>query len=157
MYINSESGGQITVGSKDSRITKVGYWLRKLKLDELPQLWNVFVGEMSLVGPRPEVERYVNLYTAEELKVLSVRPGISDWASIRFRNENALLDSASDPENFYIKEVMPVKIKMNLEYIERMNPWIDLKIILLSIFPFLKSRTVKKMKTKFSQHLETNN
>ncbi len=157
MRLDSEQDGQLTVGGKDQRITKTGYWLRKLKLDELPQLWNVFIGEMSLVGPRPEVQKYVDLYSDEELQVLSVRPGISDWASIRFRNENTLLEKSSDPEKFYIEKIMPTKIRMNLDYIEKMNLWIDLKIILLSIFPFIQSRTVRKMKSQYSQHLETNN
>ena len=148
MYVGADKKGQLTIGGKDSRITKSGFWLRKFKFDELPQLWNVLVGEMSLVGPRPEVRKYVNFYSEKQKEVFAVRPGITDWASVKFRNENDLIVAAENPEEFYIEQIMPVKLTMNLEYIEKMNPWIDLKIILLTVFPFLKSRTIRKMESK---------
>ena len=119
MYVQAEAKGQLTVGGRDSRITKVGYYLRKFKLDELPQLFNVLLGQMSLVGPRPEVRKYVNFYTAEQLKVLDVLPGITDYASIAFRNENDLLEKATNPEEYYIKEIMPKKIELNKQFIEQ--------------------------------------
>jgi len=119
MYVQAEAKGQLTVGGRDSRITKVGYYLRKFKLDELPQLFNVLLGQMSLVGPRPEVRKYVNFYTAEQVKVLDVLPGITDYASIAFRNENDLLEKATNPEEYYIKEIMPKKIELNKQFIEQ--------------------------------------
>ncbi|MEQ8199024.1 MAG: sugar transferase [Clostridiaceae bacterium] len=125
-------GTQITIG-KDNRITRVGAFLIKYKLDELPQLINVLVGEMSLVGPRPEVPRYVNMYSEEQRKVLLVRPGITDLASIRYKDENDLLGSVEDPEQFYINTIMPDKLKLNLEYIEKSNIFLDLFIILKTI------------------------
>lgn len=125
-------GTQITIG-KDNRITRVGAFLRKYKLDELPQLINVLVGEMSLVGPRPEVPRYVNMYSEEQRKVLLVRPGITDLASIRYKDENDLLGNVEDPEQFYINTIMPDKLKLNLEYIEKSNIFLDLFIILKTI------------------------
>ena len=134
MYVDSDKSGLLTVGGRDPRITGFGYWLRRFKLDELPQLWNVLVGEMSLVGPRPEVRKYVDLYTEDQRQVLSVKPGITDWASLMFRNENQMLDNADDPEEFYIKEVMPVKLSMNLDYIERRTFWMDLEIIFRTVF-----------------------
>ena len=119
MYVQAEAKGQLTVGGRDSRITKAGYYLRKFKLDELPQLFNVLLGQMSLVGPRPEVRKYVNFYTAEQVKVLDVLPGITDYASIAFRNENDLLEKATNPEAYYIKEIMPKKIELNKQFIEQ--------------------------------------
>ena len=120
MFINAENKGFLTVGEKDNRITKIGYYLRKYKLDELPQLINVLKGEMSIVGPRPEVRKYVDLYTDEQKKVLDVLPGITDYASIVFRNENDLLASKDNPEEFYIKELIPKKNNLNFKYIN--NP-----------------------------------
>ena len=114
MYINTENKGFLTVGERDNRITKIGYYLRKYKLDELPQLINVLKGEMSIVGPRPEVRKYVDLYTDEQKKVLDVLLGITDYASIVFRNENDLLASKDNPEEFYIKELIPKKNNLNL-------------------------------------------
>lgn len=116
MKINSEQHGQLTIGARDSRITHTGLFLRRFKLDELPQLWNVFKGDMSIVGPRPEVRRYVDLYTPEQLKVLSVKPGITDYASIRYFNENELLGKSDNPEETYIKTIMPEKLSINLAY-----------------------------------------
>lgn len=134
MYLDSESRGQLTVGMRDPRITKVGYTLRKYKLDELPQLFNVLLGDMSLVGPRPEVRKYVDLYNDEQMKVLSVRPGITDIASIQFINENELLATAENPEEFYIKEIMPLKLALNLEYINSNLLLKDVGLILKTIF-----------------------
>lgn len=133
MFVTKTSNIQLTIGSRDSRITNSGYWLRKYKLDELPQLINILKGEMSFVGPRPEVRKYVNLYTSEQQKVLSVRPGLTDWASIQFRNESDLLALAADPETYYIREIIPAKLSQNLNYIERNNIWIDFQIIFLTI------------------------
>jgi lipopolysaccharide/colanic/teichoic acid biosynthesis glycosyltransferase len=124
-----KKGLLITVGGRDSRITRMGYYIRKYKLDELPQLLNVFFGDMSLVGPRPEVRRYVDMYTAEQKIVLSVKPGITDYASIEYSNENELLGKATDPEKVYIEEIMPAKLKLNLKYIAEQGIVTDLKII----------------------------
>lgn len=134
MFLDSESRGQLTVGMRDPRITKVGYTLRKYKLDELPQLFNVLFGDMSLVGPRPEVRKYVNYYTEEQLKVLSVRPGITDIASIQFINENELLASAENPEEYYISHIMPQKLALNLKYINSNLLLKDVGLILKTIF-----------------------
>lgn len=119
----------LTIGSKDSRITGAGFYLRKYKLDELPQLINVLKGEMSFVGPRPEVRKYVEMYDAQQMRVLAVQPGITDVASIKYRNESELLGSAQDPEDLYIRKIMPEKIKMNLEYINDRSVLKDIKII----------------------------
>jgi len=125
----SEQGGLLTVGARDSRITRFGYFLRKYKLDELPQFWNVLKGEMSIVGPRPEVEKYVRLYTPEQRKVLSVKPGLTDPASLEYFDENALLAQSPDPEQTYIHEIMPAKLEMNRRYIEAMSLRADLGIV----------------------------
>ena len=132
MRENSEGNKQITVGN-DSRITSIGHILRKTKLDELPQLFNVIKGEMSLVGPRPEVPRYVELYTEEQRKILSVPAGITDYASIYFSNESELLGKAEDPEKYYIEKIMPHKIGLNMKYINNMGILTDIKIIMLTI------------------------
>lgn len=132
MRIGSDKKGLITVGGRDPRVTRSGYWIRKYKLDELPQLINVFKGDMSLVGPRPEVRKYVDLYTPEQLHVLDVRPGITDMASIRYRNENELLEQAADPEQFYRDTVMQDKLRINLEYVSDHSFFKDIKIILMT-------------------------
>lgn len=133
MVVDAEKlGKQITIGN-DSRITKIGIFLRKYKLDELPQLINVFKGEMSLVGPRPEVPRYVNLYTEEQRKVLKIKPGITDLASLRYKDENELLGDKQDPEAFYINTVMPDKLSLNLEYMKKNNIIFDIYIIIKTI------------------------
>ncbi|KIL07974.1 glycosyl transferase [Clostridium botulinum] len=133
MVVDAEKlGKQITVGN-DNRITKIGSFLRKYKLDELPQLINVFKGDMSLVGPRPEVPRYVNMYNEEQRKVLEVKPGITDLASIRYKDENALLGKAENPEEFYINTIMPDKLALNLEYINKSNVFFDIYIIVKTI------------------------
>lgn len=129
MRVGSDKGSLITVGGRDPRITRSGYFIRKYKLDELPQLINVFKGEMSLVGPRPEVRHYVDFWTEEQLHVLDVRPGITDPASIRYRNENELLESAEDPDKYYIDVIMQDKIKLYLEYVEKHSFWGDIKLI----------------------------
>jgi lipopolysaccharide/colanic/teichoic acid biosynthesis glycosyltransferase len=133
MSTDADKKGLLTVGNKDSRITKIGYYLRKYKLDELPQLINVLYGNMSFVGPRPEVEKYVELYNQEQLMVFNVKPGITDWASIKYVNENEILAKSSQPEKTYIEEIMPAKLKLNLEYVKHNNVFVDIKIILLTI------------------------
>lgn len=130
MRPGSEAKGQLTVGGRDPRITAVGHFLRKTKLDELPQLFNILKGEMSLVGPRPEVPKYVALYSAEQRQVLQVRPGLTDYASLEYFEENALLGASENPEETYIQEVMPAKLALNAKYIEDMGLGTDLKILL---------------------------
>ena len=133
MITDAEKKGlQITVG-RDSRITRVGALLRKTKLDELAQLINVFLGQMSFVGPRPEVPRYVRLYTPYQRQVLLVRPGITDYASIAYRSENDLLAAADDPERMYIEEIMPAKIELNMRYLHEISPLSDIRLILKTI------------------------
>ncbi len=129
MRVDSEQKGQLTVGGDDPRITKAGRFLRRFKLDELPQLLNVLAGSMSVVGPRPEVSKYTNMYTPDQKKVLSVRPGLTDYASIEYIDENDLLGQSQDPEKTYIDEVMPAKLKLNLKYIEEQGFLTDLRII----------------------------
>jgi len=133
MRVGADKKGLITVGGRDPRVTRSGYFIRKYKLDELPQLMNVLRGDMSLVGPRPEVRKYVEMYTEEQLHVLDVRPGITDMASIRYRNENELLSEAEDPEAFYVGVVMPDKLKINLEYVARHSFGFDMKLIIKTI------------------------
>lgn len=137
MKKDSDKFSQITVG-KDDRITKVGAFLRKYKLDEIPQLINVFVGDMSLVGPRPEVPKYVNMYTKEQKEILKVRAGITDYASIEFSNENDILANETDPEKAYIEKIMPRKIELNKKYLSEISILTDIKIILLTIKKILK-------------------
>ena len=139
MVIDAEKrGGQITVGGRDRRITAVGYYLRKYKLDELPQLFNVLLGDMSLVGPRPEVPHYVAIYNSEQKRVLSVRPGITDIASIEFRNENEILASYEDPEKAYIEIIMPKKLEYNLKYIDKMSFKTDITLIFATLYKIFK-------------------
>ena len=137
MKIGSDKYSQITVG-KDSRITKIGDFLRKYKLDEIPQLINVLIGDMSLVGPRPEVPKYVALYTEEQREILKVRAGITDYASIEFSNENDILANETDPEKAYIEKIMPRKIELNKKYLSEISVMTDIKIILLTIKKILK-------------------
>ena len=122
-------GSLVTIGGRDPRVTRSGYYIRKYKFDELPQLINVFIGDMSLVGPRPEVRHYVNYWTPEQMHVLDVRPGITDPASIKFRNENELMEKAADPEDYYIHVIMQEKIKLYLEYVKNAGFWYDIKLI----------------------------
>lgn len=133
MFVGSDKKGLLTIGDKDPRVTQIGFFLRKHKLDELPQLINVFVGNMSFVGPRPEVRKYVNLYSESDLEILSVKPGITDFASIIFRNEAEILKNSDSPEELYIKEIMPRKIAINKEYIKDNNMYFDVKIILKTL------------------------
>ncbi len=137
MRVGSDKYSQITVG-KDNRITKVGAFLRKYKLDEIPQLINVLIGDMSLVGPRPEVPKYVALYTDEQKEILKVRAGITDYASIEFSDENDLLASEEEPEKAYIEKIMPKKIELNKKYLSEISILTDIKIILLTIKKILK-------------------
>lgn len=134
MKIDSDKSAPITIGQRDSRITAVGHFLRKFKIDELPQLINVLKGEMSLVGPRPEVEKFVKLYSSDQLRVLSVKPGITDYASIEFREENKLLEGKPDPIDFYMTEIMPEKLRLNLTYIDSQSLLTDIRIILKTVF-----------------------
>ena len=138
MRTGSDKKGLITVGGHDSRITRMGYFIRKYKIDELPQLWNVLKGDMSLVGPRPEVKKYVDLYTEEQRRVLSVRPGITDYASIEYVDENEILGKADDPDRVYVEEIMPAKIKLNMRYIENRNLNEYFKIIGLTFINILR-------------------
>lgn len=133
MHVDADKKGLLTVGGRDPRVTRIGYGLRKYKLDELPQLLNVLAGTMSLVGPRPEVKKYVDLYTGEQLKVLSITPGITDYASIAFSDENERLARSSQPEHTYIREIMPAKLQLNLKYLEEQSLMTDVKIILRTI------------------------
>ncbi len=134
MKPDSHKSGLLTVGMKDNRITKVGYCLRKFKMDEVPQLINVLLGDMSVVGPRPEVRKYVELYNVEQMKVLSVRPGITDFASLKYFNENEVLGKSTNPEKTYIEEVMVEKLAINMEYINNPSLFTDLKVITKTIF-----------------------
>ena len=133
MRMGSDRGSLVTIGDDDPRITRSGKVLRKLKLDELPQLFNVLVGDMSFVGPRPEVRHYVDYWTEEQMHVLDVRPGITDPASIRFINENELMAQAADPEDYYIHVIMQEKIKIYLQYVEQHSFWGDIRIILQTL------------------------
>lgn len=133
MLPESDSKGLLTVGGRDPRITNAGYFLRKYKLDELPQLFNVLKGDMSLVGPRPEVRKYVSRYSDEQLKVLSVKPGITDYASIHYSNENEILAQSTNPEQTYVQEIMPHKLALNLKYIQEASLMTDLKIIAATV------------------------
>lgn len=138
MHKDADKRGLLTVGGRDPRITAIGYYLRKYKLDELPQLFNVLFGSMSLVGPRPEVRKYVDMYSAEQMRVLSVQPGITDFASLEYINENDLLAKSSNPEETYIKEVMPAKLTLNMKYINTKSLAVDLKIIFDTIRKIVK-------------------
>ena len=129
MRPDSDRLGLITVGGHDPRVTRSGYYIRRYKLDEFPQLINVFKGDMSLVGPRPEVRKYVDMYTPEQMRVLSVRPGITSLASIRYRNENEILAKADDPDRCYIEKIMPDKLAIDLEYVDKASLWNDIKLI----------------------------
>lgn len=137
MRVGADKAGLITVGGRDSRVTRSGYYIRKYKLDELPQLINVFLGDMSLVGPRPEVRKYVNLYTKEQMHVLDVRPGITDKASIRYSNENELLAKADNPEKYYQEVILQDKLRMNLEYVKNHSFRGDIKLIIGTLFKII--------------------
>lgn len=140
MRVGSDKGSLVTIGGHDPRITRSGYFIRKFKFDELPQLINVFVGDMSLVGPRPEVRHYVDYWTPEQMHVLDVRPGITDPASIKFRNENELMEGAEDPEKYYIEVIMQEKLNLYLEYVENHTFWGDIGLIFKTFWIILKER-----------------
>lgn len=129
MYVNADREGLLTTTTTEARITPIGRFLRKLKIDEWPQFLNVLKGDMSVVGPRPEVAYFVKFYNEEQLKVLSVKPGITDYASIKYFDENALLAKSSNPEQTYLHSIMPDKLKLNLEYIKSRSFFGDLKIL----------------------------
>ena len=133
MFVGSDKKGLLTLGDRDPRVTKMGYFLRKYKLDELPQLINVLIGNMSFVGPRPEVRKYVNYYSSDDLEVLNVKPGITDYASIVYRDEAELLKKARNPEQFYIENILPKKIELNKKYIQSPGLFTDFKIIFKTI------------------------
>ena len=139
MFLNSDNKGLLTVGNNDKRITKLGYYLRKNKLDEFPQLINVLNGTMSIVGPRPEVRKYVNLYNSEQKSILDVKPGITDLASIMYYNENEILANSVNPEQTYINEIMPIKLELNKKYINEMSLLTDLKIIFKTFIKLINS------------------
>ena len=140
MRIGSDKGSLVTIGKRDPRVTRSGYFIRKYKIDELPQLINVFIGDMSIVGPRPEVRHYVNYWTTEQLHVLDVRPGITDPASIKFRNENELLEKVDNPEQFYIEVIMQEKIQLYLEYVKNASLGYDIQLIFQTFWTILKDR-----------------
>lgn len=137
MYMESEQKGLLTIGNKDARVTKVGYFLRRYKIDEFPQLINILIGDMSFVGPRPELRKYVNHYPKEDMAVFDVRPGITGLASIAFRNEVELLKKAKNPEAYFIKTIIPEKNRLNKGYIEKINLWYDLKLIVITVINVL--------------------
>lgn len=140
MHVDADKKGLLTVGKdgKDPRVTRMGHFIRKYKIDELPQLINVFVGEMSVVGPRPEVRRYVQYYTPDQMRVLSVKPGITDNASIEFIDETSLLAQADDPEEFYIKELIPKKTSIYLQYVDNASFWLDIQIIFRTLIKIIR-------------------
>ncbi len=138
MRVGADKGSLVTIGARDSRITRSGYFIRKFKFDELPQLINVFIGDMSLVGPRPEVRHYVDYWTFEQMRVLDVRPGITDPASIKFRNENELMGQAEEPEKYYIEVIMQEKLRIYLEYIDNQSFFGDIALIFKTFFAVIK-------------------
>ena len=140
MSVGADKGSLVTIGGHDPRVTRSGYFIRKFKFDELPQLINVLVGDMSLVGPRPEVRHYVDYWTPEQMHVLDVRPGITDPASIKFRNENELMEKAEDPEKYYIEVIMQEKIKLYLEYVEKHSFLYDIGLIFKTFWVIVSER-----------------
>ncbi|GCB34722.1 sugar transferase [Bacteroides faecalis] len=138
MRVGADKRGLITVGGRDPRITRIGYFIRKYKLDELPQLFNVLKGDMSIVGPRPEVRKYVDLYTEEQQRVLSVRPGITDYASIEYVDENLILGKAEEPDKAYVELIMPDKIRYNMKYINNQSLKEYFKIIFLTFWSIIR-------------------
>lgn len=133
MVVDAEHKGPAVTIGRDPRITPVGHWLRATKVDELPQLMNVWIGEMSLVGPRPEVQKYVDLYTEDQRRVFELKPGITDLASVKYRRESELLAASNDPDRTYVEEVMPEKIRINLEYAAQASLWGDFQVILMTL------------------------
>ena len=147
MRMGADKGSLVTIGGHDPRVTKSGYFIRKFKFDELPQLINVFIGDMSLVGPRPEVRHYVDYWTPEQMHVLDVRPGITDPASIKYRNENELMGLADDPEKFYIEVIMQEKIRLYLEYVESHSFLGDIGLIFKTFWTIVKEREGEPVET----------
>ncbi|PKQ44050.1 sugar transferase [Confluentibacter flavum] len=133
MYVASQTKGLLTLGNHDSRITRIGYFLRRYKIDEFPQLINILIGDMSFVGPRPELRYYVNFYNEDDHIIFSIRPGITSLASLKYRNEVELLEAADDPESFFINTIIPDKLKYNKEYIKKQSLLYDLKLIIITI------------------------
>ena len=133
MRVQSDKKGLLTLGNNDSRITRIGYFLRRYKIDEFPQLLNILKGDMSFVGPRPELRYYVNFYSEDDMDIFKVRPGITGLASLKYRNEVELLKAADNPEEFFVKTIIPDKLKYNKEYIKKQNFFFDLKLIALTI------------------------
>ena len=133
MYVESDKLGLLTLGEEDARVTKIGFYLRKYKIDELPQLMNVLIGNMSFVGPRPEIRKYVNYYSKEDMQILKIKPGVTGYASIKYINETEILEQSSDPEKVYIEEIMPDKIKLNKAYINKNTIIIDFIIIIKTL------------------------
>ena len=138
MSVNADKLGLLTIGGRDARVTRLGFYLRKFKLDELPQLANVLYGDMSFVGPRPEVRKYVDFYNPMQMQVLNVRPGITDLASIKYRNENELLSTQEDPESYYINFIMPKKLQINLDYLKESNLFKDVWVIVKTFLVIIK-------------------
>lgn len=138
MTLSSDSKGLLTVGNRDHRITRIGYFLRKYKIDELPQLFNVFFGSMSFVGPRPEVEKYVALYSDLQLQVLNVKPGLTDYASLEYIDENELLSQSDNPEKTYIEQIMPKKIELALMYVNQQSLQLDISILIRTFIKIIK-------------------
>lgn len=137
MYAGTDKKGLLTVGDNDRRITRIGYFLRKYKLDELPQLFNIIKGDMSIVGPRPEVRKYVQLYNEHQRNVLKVRPGLTDYASIEYIAESELLAQSDNPEYTYIQDIMPKKIELNLKYIENQSLRLDFELIVKTLLKII--------------------
>ena len=133
MVVESDKKSLITIGIADSRITRIGKWLRSYKIDEFPQLFNILKGEMSFVGPRPEVRKYVKLYDERQLQVLNVKPGLTDYASLEYLNENEIMAKFSNPEKAYVEQIMPAKLKLNLQYIREQGFFTDIKIVFKTI------------------------
>jgi len=148
MVVDGEKLGASSTTEEDPRITTIGRLLRKYKLDELPQLVNVVLGQMSIVGPRPEVKKFTDLYSKSERRIISVRPGITDWASIWNSDEAAVLAGAEDPDGLYMEIIRPKKLKLQMDYVDHHNFWIDLKIITLTLLAILgsESAAVKELR-----------
>ena len=137
MFVASDKKGLLTIGNSDARVTRMGYYLRRYKLDEIPQLWNVIKGDMSFVGPRPELRKYVNYYSKNDMVLFTVKPGITGLASIKFRNEVELLKASNDPESYFINDIIPEKNELNKVYISKRNFWFDFKLIMITIYKVL--------------------
>lgn len=153
MVANAEKIGGSSTADDDPRITRIGRLLRKYKLDELPQLINVLKGEMSLVGPRPEVQEYVDMYTGEEKAILQLRPGITDWASLWNSDEGAILAGSEDPDKAYLELIRPTKLKLQLQYVRDHSLWVDIEILILTVLKLLqKDRVPKEIARHVSAH-----